>query len=94
MVTRKECMTKKFSELSPSEQEAVELAYHQMNPEDFDEQMKNAKLHVSDTIRLPSKLVASLQKMAESAGEIGYQAMVRRWIEERLQQENKAVSAR
>lgn len=39
-------MGKKFSELSSSEQEAMELEYHQMKPEDFDEQMKQAEWHV------------------------------------------------
>ncbi len=87
-------MKKQFSELSKAEQEKVELEYHQMNPEEFDEQMKHATRHVPDTIRLPSQLVATLQNMAESAGETGYQTMVRRWIEERLQQERKAVGAR
>ncbi|MEO6725262.1 MAG: hypothetical protein ABIP14_08160 [Blastocatellia bacterium] len=87
-------MKKQFSKLSKAEQEKVELEYHQMNPAEFDEQMKHAKLHVPETIRLPSQLVATLQKMAESAGETGYQEMVRKWIEERLQQENMAASAR
>ena len=87
-------MKKQFSKLSKAEQEEVELEYHQMNPEEFDAQMKQAKRHVPDTIRLPSQLVATLQKMAESAGETGYHTMVRRWIEERLQQESKAVGVR
>jgi hypothetical protein len=45
-------MRKKFSELSPSEQEAIELEYHQMDPEDFDEMMNEAEWHVPQVDRL------------------------------------------
>jgi len=36
---------------------------------------------------LPPKLVENLKNLAESEGEPEYQAMVKRWIEERLQRE-------
>jgi predicted DNA binding CopG/RHH family protein len=58
-----------------------------MKPEDFDEQMKGAKRHTSETLRLPAELVTSLKTVAELEGEPSYQTMVRRWIEERLRQE-------
>ncbi len=84
-------MKKQFSQLSKAEQEEVELAYHQMNPEDFDELMMNAQHHVPDVIHLPTGLVTKLQLVAKAVGEEEYQPMVRRWIEERLQQERVAA---
>jgi hypothetical protein len=87
-------MGKNFSDLSSSEQEAMELEYHQMKPEDFDEQMEHAEKHIPNVLRLSPKLAESLQAMAEAAGESEYQPMVRRWIEERLQQEHQAASLR
>lgn len=87
-------MKKQFSKLSKAEQEEVELAYHQMNPEDFDEMMANAQHHVPNAIHLPSRLVTKLQLVAEAVGEEEYQPMVRRWIEERLQQERVAAGVR
>lgn len=87
-------MKKQFSKLSKAEQEEVELAYHNMNPEDFDELMKDAEHHVPSVIRLPARLVTKLQTVADSSGEAGYQTMVKRWIEERLQQEVMATNAR
>ena len=87
-------MSKPFSKLSKAEQEEVELKYHQMQPEEFDELMKQAQLHTPDIIKLPAKLVTKLRKVAKTAGEPEYQTMVRRWIEERLQQERSAASGR
>ena len=86
-------MKKQFGKLSKAEQEEVELQYHQMKPEDFDELMAKAEHHVPSAIHLPSQLVAKLQLVAEAAGEEEYQPMVRRWIEERLQQERMAAGA-
>ncbi|MDQ3013709.1 MAG: hypothetical protein M3X11_23760 [Acidobacteriota bacterium] len=86
-------MSKQFKKLSQAEQEAMELEYHQMRPEDFDEQMKLAEWHVPQVVRLSPQLAEALQSMAEAAGEPGYQEMVKRWIEERLQQESMAVGA-
>lgn len=80
-------MKKQFSKLSKTEREAMELAYHQMRPEDFDEQMGQAKRHTPSAIRLPDSLVTALQTAAATAGETSYQPMVTRWIEERLQLE-------
>ena len=85
-------MSKK-AKLTQAEQEAMELEYHQMNPEDFDEQMKHAEWHVPPIVRLSPQLAETLQTMAESAGETDFQTMVKRWIEERLQQERVAASA-
>lgn len=78
--------------LTQAEQEAMELEYHEMNPEDFDEQMKQAEWHVPPVVRLSPQLAETLQAMAESAGETDFQAMVKRWIEERLQQERVAAN--
>ncbi|MFN0112732.1 MAG: hypothetical protein ACKVZH_28065 [Blastocatellia bacterium] len=85
-------MSKK-AKLTQAEQEAMELEYHLMNPEDFDEQMKHAEWHVPPVVWLSPQLAETLQTMAESTGETDFQTMVKRWIEERLQQERVAVSA-
>jgi hypothetical protein len=42
-------------------------------------------------IRLSPQLVDRLKEQAKSVGESEYQAMVERWIEERLQQETLAA---
>jgi hypothetical protein len=84
-------MKRRFDELSKTEQEAVELAYQQMEPEEFDEQMAQAKRQAPAALRLPPELVESLKAVAESEGEPEYQTMVRRWIEERLQQKRAAA---
>ena len=84
-------MKKQLGKLDKAEQEAIELAYHQMNPHDFDEPRKQAKRHSPEVIRLPSELVESLKKRAKFTGDSEYQAMVRRWIEERLEQETMAA---
>jgi hypothetical protein len=39
---------------------------------------------------LPAELVETLKMVAESEGEPEYQAIVKRWIEERLRQEPSA----
>lgn len=80
-------MKKQFSKLPKAEQEKMELKYHRMKPEEFDEQMAQAIPHTPEALRLPPQLVETLQALAKSEGESGYQPMVRRWIEERLQQE-------
>jgi len=80
-------MKKRFGALSKTEQERIELEYHHMDPEAFDEPMSKAKKHVATTIRLPPDLVEALKVMAELEGEPGYQSLVRKWIEERLEQE-------
>ncbi len=38
-------MKKKFSELSKEEQEEIELWYHNMDPHEFDDLMREAKRH-------------------------------------------------
>jgi len=38
-------MKQQFAKLSKAEQERVELEYHRMKPEDFDEAMSRAKPH-------------------------------------------------
>jgi ABC-type uncharacterized transport system substrate-binding protein len=56
-------------------------------PEEFDRVVSRAKRHTPIAIRLPQHLVQTLKIVAKSEGEFEYQAMVRRWIQERLQQE-------
>ena len=73
-------------------QEKVELEYHQAKPESFDDLMATAKPHVSNTVRLPHRLVETLKTMAKTEGEPEYESMVRRWVEERLRQETKRAS--
>lgn len=80
-------MKSRFGKLTNVKQEAIELEYHKMNPQEFDEHMSGAKTHVVESIRLPRRMVQSLKSVAESKGRRGYKAMVRRWIEERLHQE-------
>ncbi|MCI0696365.1 hypothetical protein L0337_30720 [candidate division KSB1 bacterium] len=80
-------MKKRFSSLTKAEQEKIEAKYHRMKPEDFDEQRAHAKHHSPDAIRLPRDLITVLQAMAQLEGETHYQAMVTKWIKERLQQE-------
>jgi hypothetical protein len=85
-------MKKKLSKLSRLEQEKVELEYHRMQPEEFDELMAGAKPHSPDVIRLPQRLVETLKTVAKTEGELEYKAMVRRWVEERLRQETKLAT--
>ncbi|MGH9768710.1 MAG: hypothetical protein ACREAB_14870 [Blastocatellia bacterium] len=80
-------MKRRFSKLSKAEREKKEMEYHQMKPEEFDEQMSRAKRRSPSVIRLPPRLIEALKTMAELEGEAEYQTLVRRWIEERLQQE-------
>ncbi len=80
-------MKKRLGKLPKAEREKIEAQYHRMQPKTFDKRMSHAKRHSPGAIRLPSGLVATLKMVAESEGEPEYQAMVRRWIEERLQRE-------
>lgn len=80
-------MKREFAKLSKAEQEKVELEYHRAKPDGFDTLMSGATPHSPDAIRLPRRLVETLKTVAETAGETAYQAMVRRWVEERLKQE-------
>ena len=82
-------MTKQFGKLSKAEQEKVELEHHQMQPEEFDGAMSQAKRRSPNAIRLPPQMVETLKTLAEIEGEPRYQALALRWIEERLQQEAK-----
>ena len=84
-------MKKQFGKLAKGEREKIEAQYHRMNPGDLDERMSHAKRYSPSAIRLPPKLVENLRVLAQSEGEPEYQAMVRRWIEERLQQERSAT---
>ncbi len=65
-----------------------------MRHEEFDEPMSRAKRYAPNVIRLPPQLIETLKAIAEAEGEPEYQAMVRRWIEERLQQEAKPTGLR
>ncbi len=85
-------MKKQFAKLPKAKQEKIESKYHQMKPEEFDEQMSQAEHHTPDAIRLPPELIETLKTVAESEGEAEYQTMVRRWIEERLRQEIMTAS--
>lgn len=83
---------KQFDKLSKSEQKNVELEYHGMKPVAFKELMTIAQTHTPSAIRLPVKLIETLKDFAESAREGQYQAMVKRWIEERLRHEAGRLS--
>jgi hypothetical protein len=82
-------MKSEFTKLSRVEQEKVELEYHRMQPETFDELLAGAKPHSPNAIRLPQRLVETLKTVAKTEGEREYKAMVVRWVEERLRQETK-----
>jgi hypothetical protein len=84
-------MKKQLAKLAESERQEIEAEYHRMSPRDFDDRMSRAKHQSPGAIRLPSKLVQNLKTLAESEGEPEYQAMVKRWIEERLQQETSTA---
>jgi hypothetical protein len=84
-------MKKRLGKLSKAEQERSEMEYHQMKPDQFDEQMAKAKKHVADSVRLPREMVETLKVVAELEGERDCQTMVRKWIEERLQQEARVA---
>ena len=83
-------MANRLGKLTKARREKVEAEYHRMKPANFDAAMTRAKRYSPDTIRLPRQLVQTLKMVAESEGEAEYQAMVRRWIEERLRQETSA----
>ena len=83
-------MKKQFGKLPKRQREKIEIQYHRLKPEDLDERMSQATRHSPAALRLPPKLVQTLQSLAEAEGEPEYQTMVRRWIEERLQQERSA----
>ena len=83
-------MKKQVGKLANAEREKIEAQYHRMNPADFEERMSQAKRHSPGALRLPAKLVETLKMVAESEGEREYQAMVKRWIEERLRQETSS----
>jgi hypothetical protein len=84
-------MRKQFSRLSKAEQQKVELEYHQMPPDQLEKVMVKGKRHSPGTIRLSSRLVEKLKTVAKCEGEPEYQTMVKRWVEERLQQETKSL---
>ncbi|MBI1761039.1 MAG: hypothetical protein HYR56_06335 [Acidobacteria bacterium] len=80
-------MKKQIRELAAVERAQLEEAYHQMNPADLDELMAHATSYQPVLFHLPEALVTQLKALAEVTGESGYQTMICRWIEERLQQE-------
>jgi len=84
-------MKKQFGKLSKPEREKIEAQYHKASPRDFDERMSRAKRQSPGAVRLPTKLVENLKTLAESEGEQEYQAMVKRWIEERLRLETSGA---
>jgi hypothetical protein len=80
-------MKKHFRRLPKNDRERIEAEYQRMSPRDFDDRMLRTKRRSPGAFRLPSKLVENLRTLAESEGEPEYQTMVKRWIQERLQQE-------
>jgi hypothetical protein len=84
-------MKKQFGKLPKVEREKIEGQYHRMKPADFDDRFSQTKRHSPGAIRLPAELVETLKVVAESVGEPEYQALVKRWIEERLRKETSAA---
>jgi hypothetical protein len=82
-------MKSKFARLSKQTKERVEAEYHRRKAEDFDELMSAAVRESPNAIRLPNRLVVKLRVVAKRKGEPEYRKIVRAWIEERLEQENK-----
>lgn len=85
-------MKKEFAKLSKAEQEKTESNYHRLRSEELDRVMSRAKPYSPNVIRLSSRLVEKLKTVAESEGEPEYQAMVQRWVKERLRQTAKRTS--
>ena len=79
-------MKKRLGDLSKAEQEKIEVGYHHKDAAEFDGPMSQAKTYATASIRLPGELVETLKVVAQLEGERGYQSMVRKWIDERLQQ--------
>jgi hypothetical protein len=84
-------MKKRFAKLSKSEQQKVEAWYHEQDPGEFDDVMRRASSHSPDVIRLPSRLTATLKRLAKRKGEPEYQLMVTRWLKERVQKEARTA---
>jgi len=84
-------MKKRFAKLSKSEQQKVEAWYHEQDPREFDDVMRRASSHSPDVIRLPSRLTATLKRLAKTKGEPEYQLMVTRWLKERVQKEARTA---
>lgn len=66
------------------------------NPSEWDESKsvqvipeKPMRSGVSTSIRLPKEMVAKLRKLARRKGDIGYQTLLKIWIAERLEREEK-----
>ena len=62
-------MKKRLGDLSSTEQEKVELEYHQMDPAEFDELMSQAKTCSTASIRLPGELVEP--RGVRNTGDVG-----------------------
>jgi len=88
---KEKTMKKQFGKLPKAEREKIETQYYEMNSRDLDERMSGARRQSPGAIRLPSKLIENLKTLAESEGEPEYQTMVKRWIEERLEQETSTA---
>jgi hypothetical protein len=58
--------------------------------EDAPEAVPRAKESVAISIRLPAKMVVILKEFARRA-DIGYQVLIKRWLDERLKQEHKLL---
>ena len=85
-------MKKQFAKLTRSEKEKAEAEYHRTKPEEFDKVVSRTEPHSPNAIHLSPRMVKRLKTVAKSEGEPEYQAMVQRWVEERLQQAAKRAS--
>jgi hypothetical protein len=84
-------MKKQLRKPPETKQEKLEDWYHDRNPQEFDSLMSQAATHSPDVIRLPARLTATLKTLAKREGEPEYQAMVTRWLRERVQNESRSV---
>jgi hypothetical protein len=67
---------------------------YRYNPAEWDESKSvvvdpepRMKAGVSTSIRLPKKMVVQLRRIALRKGGVGYQALLKMWIAERLEKE-------
>ncbi len=74
-------------------QEAVRWDAREITPagwEDAPDAAPRAKESVAISIRLPVKMVTILKEFANRAG-LGYQVLMKRWLDDRLKQEHKQL---
>jgi hypothetical protein len=88
-----------MNEQRPTDEELAEEALRwdsgELTPSgwtDAPEAVPRAKESVAISIRLPRRMVAILKEFASRSG-IGYQVLMKRWLDDRIRQEHERVKA-